>query len=158
MAIQGGYHHFCILHFFFYRFKLFFDLRDPCKYDCMVSAFWIFTFLNWFLKVIFWCMFFPLNSLVKESSIFSVFREDTYGTSWSVIESTMIFLALIKLFLCKALSLISIWNWNLSTHVGVQFIFFREIIKFHALKLSTSPSLWSSWCDRSFWNEDLKWK
>ena len=24
------------------------------KYDCMVSAFWIFTFFNWFLKVIFW--------------------------------------------------------------------------------------------------------
>ena len=23
------------------------------KYDCMVSAFWIFTFFNWFLKVIF---------------------------------------------------------------------------------------------------------
>ena len=30
-AIQGGYHNFYILHFFFYRFKLFFDLRDPCK-------------------------------------------------------------------------------------------------------------------------------
>ena len=30
-TIQGGYHHFCILHFFFDRFKLFFDLRDPCK-------------------------------------------------------------------------------------------------------------------------------
>ena len=29
------------------------------KYDCMVSAFWIFTFFNWFLKVIFWFMFFP---------------------------------------------------------------------------------------------------
>ena len=28
---QGGYHHLCILHFFFYRFKLFFYLRDPCK-------------------------------------------------------------------------------------------------------------------------------
>ena len=30
-AIQGGYHHFCILHFFFYCYKLFFDLRYPCK-------------------------------------------------------------------------------------------------------------------------------
>ena len=30
-AIQGGYHHFCILHFFFYCYKLFFDLRDPRK-------------------------------------------------------------------------------------------------------------------------------
>ena len=29
------------------------------KYDCMVSAFWIFTFINWFLKVIFWFLFFP---------------------------------------------------------------------------------------------------
>ena len=30
-AIQYGYHHFCILHFFFYYYKLSFDLRDPCK-------------------------------------------------------------------------------------------------------------------------------
>ena len=30
-AIQGGYHHFCILHFFFNHFNLFSDLRDPCK-------------------------------------------------------------------------------------------------------------------------------
>ena len=29
---------------------------------------------------------------------------------------------------CVRLCLISIWNWNLSTYVGVQFIFFREII------------------------------
>ena len=29
------------------------------KYDCMVSAFWIFTSFNYFLKVIFWFMFFP---------------------------------------------------------------------------------------------------
>ena len=36
------------------------------KYDCMVSAFWIFTSFNWFLKVIFWCMFFPSNSLVNK--------------------------------------------------------------------------------------------
>ena len=37
------------------------------KYDYMVSAFWIFTFFNYFLKVIFWFMFFPSNSLVKKS-------------------------------------------------------------------------------------------
>ena len=43
-------------------------------------------------------------------------------TRWSMIESTMIFLALTKFFWCKAFSLISLWNWNLSTHVGVQFI------------------------------------
>ena len=36
------------------------------KYDYMVSAFWIFTFFNWFLKVIYRFMFFPSNSLVKE--------------------------------------------------------------------------------------------
>ena len=29
------------------------------KYDYTVFAFWIFTFFNWFLKVIFWFMFFP---------------------------------------------------------------------------------------------------
>ena len=42
------------------------DLRD--SYDCMVSSFWIFTFFNWFLKVMFWFLFFPSNSLVKEST------------------------------------------------------------------------------------------
>ena len=31
MILGGHYHNFCILHFFFYCFKLFFDLRDPCK-------------------------------------------------------------------------------------------------------------------------------
>ena len=30
-AIQGGYHHFFIIHFFFYCYNLFFDLRDPRK-------------------------------------------------------------------------------------------------------------------------------
>ena len=30
-GIQGGYHNFCILYFFIHCFKLFFDLRDPCK-------------------------------------------------------------------------------------------------------------------------------
>ena len=79
------------------------------KYDCMVYAFWIFTFFNYFLKVIFWFMFFPSNSLVKESNIsFNVFREDTCGTSWSMTKSTMIFLALTKFSLCKASSLISL--------------------------------------------------
>ena len=53
-AIQGGHHHFCILHFFF----------------------------SWFLKVIFRYMFFPSNSLVKESNLIDVFREDTCRTSW----------------------------------------------------------------------------
>ena len=49
------------------------------KYDYMVSSFWIFTFFNWFLKVIFWFIFFPSNSLVKESNIsLGVFGEDTY--------------------------------------------------------------------------------
>ena len=100
--------------------------------------------LQLFLKVIFWCMFFPSNSLVNESNIFGVFREDTCGTSWSVTESTMIFLALTKFFLCKASNLISLWNWNLYTHVGVQYIFFREIKYFYAWNLSTSPSLSSS--------------
>ena len=45
------------------------------KYECMVSAFWIFTFFTCFLKVIFWFMFFPWNSLAKESNIFDVFGE-----------------------------------------------------------------------------------
>ena len=124
--ILGGhsrcYHNFCILHFFFYHFKLFSDLRD----DCMVFAFWIFTFFNWFLKVIFRSMFFPSNSLVKESNIFGVFMEYTCGIRWSMIESAMIFLALNKFFLCNYFSLIFLWNWNLSIYVGVQFIFFKN--------------------------------
>ena len=69
------------------------------KYDYVVSAFWIFTFFNCFLKVIFRLMFFSSNSLVKESNIyFGVFRDDTCGIRWSVIESSMIFLALTKFF------------------------------------------------------------
>ena len=68
-------------------------------------AFWIFIFFNCFLKVIFRFMFFHSNSLVKESNIsFCVFREDTCGIRWSSIESTMIFLALTKFFLSKALA------------------------------------------------------
>ena len=71
-------------------------------------------------------MFFPSNRLVKESNLIGVFREGTCGTSSSMTESTMIFLALTKFFLCKASSHISLWNWNLSTHVGVQFIFLER--------------------------------
>ena len=37
------------------------------KYDCKVSAFYIFTFFNWFLKVIFFLMFFPSKIFVKSS-------------------------------------------------------------------------------------------
>ena len=36
--------------------------------------------------------------------------------------------------------------------------FFKEIKYFHAWNFSTSPSLSSSWCDRSLWNENLKCK
>ena len=61
------------------------------KYDYMVSAFWIFNFFCWFLKVIFWSMFFPSNRLVKESNLIDVFREDTCSTSWFETESSMIF-------------------------------------------------------------------
>ena len=75
------------------------------KYDCMVSALWILTFFNCFLKVIFWFMFFPSNILVKESNIsLGVFRENTYGIRWYLIESAMILLSLTKFFLCKALA------------------------------------------------------
>ena len=110
------------------------------KYDYMVSTFRIFTFFNCFLKVIFWCMVFPSNSLVKESNIFGLFREYTCNTSWFVTKSAMIFLAFTNFFLCKASSLISLWNWNLYTHVGVQSIFFREIIYFQSWKLSNSQA------------------
>ena len=99
---QGDHHHFCILYFFF----------------------------SWFLKVIFRSMFFPSNRLVKESNLIDVFREGTCRTSWFETESSIILWALTKFFLWKASSLISLWNWNLYAHVGVQSIFFREIIYF----------------------------
>ena len=44
----------------------------------------------------------------RNKNIFGVFREYNCGTIWSVIESTVIFLALIKFFLCKDLRLISL--------------------------------------------------
>ena len=101
--ILVGYHHFCILHFFFYCFKLFFDLRDPCKVWlhglCILDLH--------ILQLVSQSNILILNSLVKESNIFSVFMEDTCGAMWSVIES-MIFLALTKFFWCKAFSLISL--------------------------------------------------
>ena len=119
------------------------------KYDCMVSTLWIFTFFNYFLKVIFLFMFFPSNSLVKESNVsFGVFKEDTCGIRWSVIASTMIFLALTKFFLCKAFSLIYLLNWNLSTRCPISFSSRTSDIQyFHAWKFSVWPSLSSSWCD-----------
>ena len=86
-TIQGGYHHFCILHFFFYLFRLFFILY--------------LHILQLLFQIHLLFMLFPTNSLVKESNIFNVFREETCDTSWSMIESTMISLALTKFFLCK---------------------------------------------------------
>ena len=109
-----------------------------------------FTFFNCFLKVIFRFMFFPSNSLVKESKIsLGVFREETRGIRWSLIESTMIFLTLTKFFLCKALAsspsrtgtfpLMQVSNsFSLRT---------SEIQYFHAWKLSASPNLSSRWSD-----------
>ena len=41
----------------------------------------------------------------------------------------MFFLALTKLFLCKDFSLITLWNWNLSTYLGVQFHFPQEPVR-----------------------------
>ena len=75
------------------------------KYDWMVSSFWILTFFNWFLRVIFRLMFFPSNSLVRASNMaLGVLREDTYGMRWSLIESTMILFSITNFFLCKAFS------------------------------------------------------
>ena len=125
------------------------------------SAFWIFTFFNCFLKAIFWFKFLSSNSLIQESNIFGVFREDTCGISWSVIESTTIFLALIKFFLWVALasspygsvtSPLMYRSKSFSSRI-------REILYFHAQKLSAPPCLSSSWV---WWvifpNENLKWK
>ena len=58
-----------------------------------------------------------------------VFRKYTCGIRWSLIESAMVFLALTKFFLCKAFILVSLWNWNLSTYVGVQFHFLQETVR-----------------------------
>ena len=72
-----------------------------------IAPIFFFSFFNCFLKAIFWFKFLSSNSLIKESNIFGVFRkgvfrEETCGISWSMIESTIIFLALIKFFLCKS--------------------------------------------------------
>ena len=82
-------------------------------------------------------------------------------SGWFVIlcnMSMMSSLALTNFFLWKASNLVSFWNWNLYTQVGVQSSFFREIRYVQAWKLSNSPSLSPSWCDISYWNENLKWK
>ena len=99
----------------------------------------------------------PVRALLEESSLSYL---DLFS-GWFIIlcsMSMMSSLALTKFFLWKASNLVSLWNWNLYTHVGVQSIFFREIIYFQAWKLSTSPSFSLSWCDISYWNENLKWK
>ena len=43
----------------------------------------------------------------------------------------VILLALTKFFLCKDFSLISLWNWNLFTYVGAQFIFHQASVISH---------------------------
>ena len=84
--------------------------------------------IEFFIFLIAWGIFFESWNLDLQllPSYFGVFREETCGIRWSSIESTIIFLALTKFFLCKAFSLISLWNWNLSTYVGVQFISFKK--------------------------------
>ena len=73
------------------------------KYYCIVSGFWIFTPLSWFLKVILMLMFFPSNSSDNASNIsFRVVFENTWGTKWTLMESAMILLALTISFLCFA--------------------------------------------------------
>ena len=75
------------------------------KWDCMVSKNCIFTFLSWVLKVIFWVMFFPSNSFANASNIsLGVFKDETWGIKWSLMDLAMILLALIILFLCLTLS------------------------------------------------------
>ena len=60
------------------------------KWDCMVSEFYIFTFFNRFLNVIFLLRFFPSNGFVKElNTSLGVFKDDTWGMRWSLIELLM---------------------------------------------------------------------
>ena len=71
MILGGHYHNFCILHFFFYPFTFFFDLRDPCKV-------WLYGL--WFLDL-------------SHSS--SVFSKSSFGLrsflqiSWSRIQRSL---------------------------------------------------------------------
>ena len=70
------------------------------KYDCIVSPFWIFTPLGWFLKLIILLMLFPLNRFVRGSNIsFGVFFDDTWGIKWSLMDLVMIILDFIMSFL-----------------------------------------------------------
>ena len=63
--ILGGYSRWPspLLHYSLLLLPLQVVLYLTDSYDCMVSAFYIFTFFKWFLKVIFWFLFFPSNSL-----------------------------------------------------------------------------------------------
>ena len=70
------------------------------KYDCMVSSFCIFTFLSWFLKIIFPLIFLPSNRLDSvANNFFGFFIEYTWGIKLSLMEYTMILLDLIISFL-----------------------------------------------------------
>ena len=109
----------------------------------MVSEFSIFIFFSWFLNVIFRLMLFPLNNFVKASNnYFGVFKYDTWGMRWSLIESAMILLALAILLLWASLasspygsgtSLVIIWSKSFSSRIE-EILYFRaqtflEVIK-----------------------------
>ena len=83
-------------------------------------------FLKWYFNL---CSSLQIAWSRNKNIYLGVFRKDTCGIRWSLIESAMVFLALTKFFLCKAFSLISLWNWNLSTYVGVQFNFLQETVR-----------------------------
>ena len=89
---------------FFDCFNLFLEFRNPCEVE-LVSDFCSFTFFNWFLNFIFWLMFFPSNNFIKASNTsFVVFKDDTCGLGWSLIEYTIILLSLTKFFFWVALA------------------------------------------------------
>ena len=113
----------------------------------MVSDFWTFTLLSWFLKVIFLLIFLPLNRLDNASKIpFGVLLEDTRGIKWSLMESVMILLALIISFLYLAFASSPSGSATSSFMKPSRSFSYRmsKILYLHALKFSTPLSFSSS--------------
>ena len=128
--------------------------------DCMVYECWIFTFLSWFLKVIFRLKFFPSN-LVKASNIFlGVFNDDTWGMRWYLIEYAIILLYFIMFLLWVSLAS-SPFGSGISVvkYLSKSFSYrVREILYFHAWKLSAPSSLSSTlvWLIILIWEPQME--
>ena len=147
-TIQGGHYNFCFFYHVTNSFQLLLDLGYSCKCDCMVSDFWTFTLLSWFLKAIFLLNVLPLNRLDRASNIsFGVLLKDTWGIKWYLMELAIILLALIISFLCLAFAS-SPFGSTTSSFMKHSRSFssrMNMIPYFHALKFSIPSRFSSAW-------------